>query len=122
MMKMNFDKTYKEWLIELKLKIRSTQIKASVAVNSVLIEFYWDLGRMIVEKQASWGGGLLEQLSIDLKAEFPGMEGFSLTNLKYCRLFYTYTTNSPQLGDEFKKLSSPQIGDENLLLWFSKIP
>lgn len=40
---------YVNWLKELKTKIRSTQAKAALAVNSALIEFYWDLGRMISE-------------------------------------------------------------------------
>jgi hypothetical protein len=41
---------YKEWVVELKSKIRSVQVKAALAVNSTLIEFYWDLGKMIHEK------------------------------------------------------------------------
>jgi predicted nuclease of restriction endonuclease-like (RecB) superfamily len=83
---------YKIWISELKLKIRSTQIKASIAVNATLIQFYWELGKMIVEKQTqtSWGGKLLEQISSDLKNEFPDMKGFSVRNLKYCRLFYNF--------------------------------
>ena len=48
---MNLQNTdYKDWLVELKSKIRSVQLKAAVAVNSALIEFYWDLGKMITEK------------------------------------------------------------------------
>lgn len=39
------DKEYKDWLIELKSKIRSSQIKAAIAVNTALIEFYWELGK-----------------------------------------------------------------------------
>jgi predicted nuclease of restriction endonuclease-like (RecB) superfamily len=83
---------YKTWISELKLKIRSTQIKASIAVNTTLIQFYWELGKMIVEKQTqtSWGEKLLDQISNDLKDEFPDMKGFSVRNLKYCRLFYNF--------------------------------
>jgi predicted nuclease of restriction endonuclease-like (RecB) superfamily len=83
---------YKIWINELKLKIRSTQIKAAIAVNSVLIQFYWDLGKMIVDKQtqSTWGDKLLEQISKDLKDEFPEMKGLSVTNLKYCKVFYNF--------------------------------
>jgi predicted nuclease of restriction endonuclease-like (RecB) superfamily len=83
---------YKSWIGELKLKIRSTQIKAAIAVNSTLIQFYWELGKMIAEKQShtAWGGKFLEQISKDLKDEFPDMQGFSVRNLKYCRLFYNF--------------------------------
>ncbi len=102
---------YKNWLNELKSKIKSVQIKAVIAVNSVLIEFYWELGKMIVEKQTHWGSQFLETLSKDLKTEFPEMSGFSVTNLKYCKLFYSYFSIRPQAGDELKSLNSPQAED-----------
>ena len=85
-----FDTDYKNWITELKNKIRSTQIKASIAVNTVLIEFYWEIGKMISEKENVWGSKFLEKLSIDLKSEFPDLKGFSVTNLKYCKLFYNF--------------------------------
>ncbi len=86
------DQDYKIWINELKLKIRSTQIKAAIAVNSALIEFYWELGKMITQKQSqtACGGKFLEQISKDFKDEFPDMQGFSVRNLKYCRLFYNF--------------------------------
>ena len=84
---------YKKWLIELKSTIKQRQIKAAVAVNSQLIQLYWELGKQIVEKQeqAQWGSGFVDQLSKDLKAEFPDMGGFSKRNLELLRqwvLFY----------------------------------
>jgi predicted nuclease of restriction endonuclease-like (RecB) superfamily len=115
-------KEYKDWLITLKHKVRSTQLKAAVSVNSVLIEFYFELGKSISEKQTAWGSGFLIQLSKDLRSEFPKMEGFSETNLKYCRLFYNYFTNRPQAGDELEKANRPQAGDEMMLLQFKQIP
>jgi hypothetical protein len=59
------NKDYKTWLIDLKSKIQQSQIKAALAVNSQLIQLYWDLGRQIVEKQetAKWGSGFIDQLS-----------------------------------------------------------
>jgi hypothetical protein len=50
---------YKIWLAGLKLKIRSVQVKAALAVNAALIEFYWKLGKMISEKQTQWGQQIL---------------------------------------------------------------
>jgi len=84
-----FDQEYKTWISTLKNKVRSTQIKAAIAVNSILIEFYWELDKMISEKQTAYGTAFLEQVSKDLKAEFPDMSGFSVTNHRYCRLFIT---------------------------------
>lgn len=88
------DKSYKAWLTELKGKILSAQLKAAVAVNIQLLEFYWELGADIIEKQknAKWGDGLIEQLSRDLMSEFPEMKGFSRTNLLYVKkwcVFYS---------------------------------
>ncbi len=103
---------YKAWLTELKAKIRSAQFKAAVTVNTQLIEFYWDLGKMIANKQKIWGSHFLENLSKDLKAEFPEMEGFSVTSLKYCRMFYNFFSGSPQVGDDLKESISPRVGDE----------
>ena len=70
---------YKNWFIALKTNIRQRQIKAAMAVNSQLILMYWELGKEIVEKQeqAKWGSGFIDQLSQDLKVEFPDMGGFS---------------------------------------------
>jgi len=88
----NIDKDYLNWFSEIKSKIRSTQIRAALAANATLIEFYYDLGRMIVEKQAqsAWGDKLVQQLSKDLQAEFPEMSGLSYTNLMYCKQFFSY--------------------------------
>jgi len=116
---------YKNWLSELKGKIRSTQIKAALAVNSALIQFYWELGKTISEKQTAWGSKFLETLSKDLKDEFPDMEGFSVSNLKTCKLFYQFFPIGSQVanqsGSDQKLIGSqavnqlqisPQAGDE----------
>jgi predicted nuclease of restriction endonuclease-like (RecB) superfamily len=87
------DIAYKNWIVELKSKIRSSQVKASLAINAALIEFYWDLGKMIAEKQTAWGTKFIEQVSHDLQVEFPEMKGLSTTNLKYCRSFYVFYQN-----------------------------
>jgi predicted nuclease of restriction endonuclease-like (RecB) superfamily len=90
----NLDPSYKQWITELKEKVRSAQLKAAVAVNTELIQLYWDLGKMITEKQTAYGTGFLQQLSKDLTDAFPDMKGFSLRNLKYCRNFFEFY-NSP---------------------------
>jgi len=111
MSKMLLNQDYIEWLKQLKSEIRSTQIKAAIAINSTLIDFYFALGKMIAEKTVIWGSKLLETLSADLKKEFPDMQGFSITNLKYCRLFYNYAPIRPQVEDELENSQSPQAGD-----------
>ncbi len=101
---MQIDDNYKIWIQEVKQKIRSTQLKAAIAVNRELILFYWDLGNMLSEKikTSNWGDKVLENVSKDLKDEFPEMKGFSVSNLKFSRLFYEYFAFSSQLEDEFQ--------------------
>ena len=86
------DKNYIEWVKKLKQKFRQCQLKAVVKVNSELLNFYWELGKEIVEKQkeTKWGSKFLERLSKDLMAEFPNVKGFSLRNLKYIRQWYLF--------------------------------
>jgi len=83
---------YKQWLGELKQKFQQTQLKAAVRVNSTLLEFYWGLGKDIVEKQteSTWGSGFLKQLSHDLMSEFPDIKGFSKRNLEQVRRWYSF--------------------------------
>ena len=81
---------YNQLLADVKERIRSAQYAALKAVNTELVGLYWDLGRMIVERQnqAAWGTSVVEQLSQDLRREFPGVTGFSVQNLWYMRQFY----------------------------------
>ena len=103
---------YKEWLSQIKQKFQSSQIKASIQVNSTLLEFYWNLGNEIVEKQknSTWGSGFLKQLSVDLIAEFPDVKGFSYTNIKNIRQWFLFWQ---QLVSELKTIKSQQVVGES---------
>jgi predicted nuclease of restriction endonuclease-like (RecB) superfamily len=91
-------------------------------VNSALIEFYWDLGRMIAEKESIWGSKLIEQISRDLKGEFPEIQGLSTSNLKYCKRFFLYYESSigQQPVDQFSNYLVAQIPWGHNILIFSK--
>ena len=80
---------YATLLGDLKQQIRSAQIRAALSVNRELLHLYWQIGRLLVERQknARWGAKVLDQLSADLRREFPDIKGFSTTNLKYMRSF-----------------------------------
>ena len=91
--------SYAEFLIEVKRHIKSSQAKAALSVNAALIQMYWNIGAMIAVSQDnySWGNNVIEQLSRDLKNEFPGVSGFSRTNLFSIRKFYLlYRTEKVQ--------------------------
>ena len=80
---------YKTLLTEIKLKLKAAQLRAAAAVNQQLLQFYWEIGKLILDKQqaSKWGDKLINALETDLRASFPDTEGFSRTNLKYMRRF-----------------------------------
>ncbi|WP_065107546.1 PDDEXK nuclease domain-containing protein [Streptobacillus moniliformis] len=86
---------YKKLIIELKDKVRSSQLKAAVKVNYELLDLYWNLGKEIVERENkySWGDRFLLLLSKDLQNEFPEIKGFSKENLKHIRYWYQFYSN-----------------------------
>ena len=91
--------SYKQLLATIKQQVQSAQAKAALAVNSSLIQLYWNMGKMIADNQALFEGrnNYVEQLAKDLRAEFPDMKGFSRSNLFYIRKFYQfYATVSVQ--------------------------
>ena len=81
---------YAALLDEIKGRIRSAQIKASLAVNSELIGLYWSIGHDIVQRQhrEGWGQSVVDRLANDLRREFPAMTGFSAGNIRRMRAFY----------------------------------
>lgn len=81
---------YGKLLSEVKERIHRAQYEALKSVNKELIALYWDIGKIVVEKQEKhgWGKSIVENLSKDLQMEFPGMKGFSAQNLWYMRQFY----------------------------------
>ena len=118
------DKDYQHWLEQVKLRIRTARVKVSLAANAELITFYWDLGKMIIEKQSqtSWGDKLIEQVANDLKADFPDMTGLSTSNLKYCKRFYQFY--HAQIGqqpvDQLQTILVTQIPWGHNILIFTK--
>ena len=46
------DKEYVEWLSDLKQRFQRSQAKAAVRVNTAMLEYYWSMGRDIIQKQA----------------------------------------------------------------------
>ncbi len=80
------------WIQALKTKVRSAQTKASLSLNSQLIELYWEIGKDITQRQeqSNWGSKFIEQTAIELRSEFPTMKGFSRRNLYAIRQWYQF--------------------------------
>ena len=128
----HIDKEYANWIAEVKHHYRSAQVKAALKVNAEKLLFNWQLGRDLVQKKAEerWGAGVVEQISIDLKKEFPEDDGFSTRNLWYMKKWYVFYVQENelsflhQLGAEMQNTESQylikmhqlgaELGDEKL--------
>ena len=90
------DAEYAAWIAEIKHRYRSAQVKAAIKVNAEKLLFNWQLGRDLVQKKVEerWGAGVVEQVSLDLKREFPDADGFSTRNLWYMKQWYMFYAQS----------------------------
>jgi predicted nuclease of restriction endonuclease-like (RecB) superfamily len=81
---------YKEFLADLKQRIGTAQTRAALAVSRELLQLYWQIGGDIVLRQKAdgWGASMIERLARDLRKAFPGVEGFSASNIWRMRAFY----------------------------------
>jgi hypothetical protein len=82
-----------------KEKIRNSQLKAAVKVNTEMLMLYWEMGKELTGKQAqsNWGDKIITQLAKDLSSEFPGMKGFSRTNIFNIVKWYRFYSAAAQL-------------------------
>ena len=93
-------KKYTHLLETIKTRIRQAQYDALKAVNKEMIALYWDIGRMIVDRQEKqgWGKSVVENLAADLQKEFPGVQGYSKDNLWRMRKFYLQYRDNQKLA------------------------
>lgn len=126
--------SYKPFLEEIKKRIRATQIKAAIAVNKDLIKLYWSIGKDLVERQKTegWGSKLIEKFAKDLQIEFPGIEGFSRSNIFFMRSFYLAYEQVQQAARRFENLPIfnipwwhnvillTRLKDTKLRLWYAQ--
>jgi len=77
-------------LADIKGRIRSAQTRAILAVNSELVRLYWDIGKLIDERQQheGWGAAVIPRLAAELRNELPDLKGFSERNIKRMLAFY----------------------------------
>jgi predicted nuclease of restriction endonuclease-like (RecB) superfamily len=70
--------------------IVATREKSLQAVNTALIDLYWNVGEIISRKitAAEWGDGVVAQLAEYIARTQPGLRGFTRSNLFRMRQFY----------------------------------
>ena len=112
----HIDADYADWIADIKSRYRSAQVKAAVKVNAEKLLFNWQLGRDLVQKKAEerWGAGVVEQVSLDLKREFPDADGFSVRNLWYMKQWYLFYTQGEeeilhQAGAELQRIENQYV-------------
>ncbi|MCF0124885.1 MAG: hypothetical protein HUJ68_03875 [Clostridia bacterium] len=81
------EKEYKDIINNIKNEIKSTQYKVALQNNINLIGLYFRLGK-ILDDNYKYGNKFIDEVSKDLKNEFPDATGFSVRNLKYMKKFY----------------------------------
>ena len=80
------------YINEIKKILKNARQKAYTAVNSAMVEAYWEIGRRIVEEEqngkerAEYGKEILQNLSKELTEEFG--KGYSYRTLREIRQFY----------------------------------
>lgn len=98
---------YSGLLTEIKERIRQSQARAALSVNAEMILMYWDIGRMIQQRQQmeGWGAAVIPRLASDLKNELPDVKGFSERNIGRMIAFYReYSNGSVILPQPVAKL------------------
>jgi hypothetical protein len=76
---------FADLLGRIKQRIRQGQTRAMLSANAEMIMTYWDIGRMIQERQVreGWGTSVIPRLSRDLRNELPEVKGISERNIGY---------------------------------------
>ena len=110
------DNEYALWINEVGKRYKNSQIKAAVKVNEEMLEFYWQLGKDISNKERKhdYGKAFFKNLSLDLQNVLPDVKSFSVTNLHYMKWFYELYPDVqilPQLEVELNTDTNlPQVG------------
>ena len=98
---------YRQFVADVKERIRQAQYQALRAVNTQQIQLYWELGQLIVERQLQhgWGKSIVETLAHKLQAEFNGISGFSTANLWRMRAFFVAYRQNEFLAPLVREIS-----------------
>ena len=106
------DKDYVKWLADIKQRFQHCQLKTSVRINTAMLEFYWSIGRDLVNLRVEdrWGDKVVKQFSLDMRNTFPNETGFSHSNVKYMKQWYSFYYERVVIGQQLigQLVSSPK--------------
>lgn len=91
---------YPVMLAEIKTRIRAAQVKAVMSANREMLLLYWDVGRIVSQRQKKegWGAAVIPRLARDIRNELPEVKGFSARNIDRMVAFYR---EYPEFGVDF---------------------
>ena len=121
--------SYQSYIQDLKREISRARVKAALSVNRELVLLYWKIGKKILEmqKKEKWGAKVIEQISIDLRKDFPEMKGLSITNLHYMRKFASSTQEHEFLQAPLGEITwyhnialLDKVGSQSERLWYAQ--
>lgn len=111
---------------EIKAEIQKAQYRATVKVNSELLLLYYNIGKAI-NRHKVWGNKFIENLSRDLRLEYPDAKGYSERNLNYMSKFAERFPEEEILQEVLAKLSwyhvvtlMDKVKERPVLLWYAK--
>lgn len=122
------DDNYKNWITDVSMRFKNSQIKAAMKVNEEMLRFYWTLGKEMVaiKETVSWGSHFYQQVSKDLIGALPEVKSFSPRNLLYMSQFYKMYSDfeiTPQFDAQNDDSEiTPQAGAKSLLQSIFMIP
>ena len=118
---------YKETLKLIIQKIEIAQQRDVISTNITLLDLYWDIGNIILnkKKEQGWGAKVIDTLSNDITTAFPNTKGYSSRNLKYMSQFAKTYSNYLDIKEELSKVSwshnlvlMSKIKNENERIWY----
>ncbi len=120
---------YAQMLSEIKQRIQQERLRVVLAANAAMVLLYWDIGRMILDRQQreGWGAKVIDRLSADLRQATPEMQGLSPRNLKYMRTFAAAWPDRKMVQRVVAQLPWRQniallerLDDEKARLWYAE--
>ncbi len=103
--------SYATTLQEIKTHLRNARVRAVLAANPIVIEAYWQTGKIILarQKEAAWGAKVIDRLAADLQEAFPDMGGLTRRNLFSMRAFAESFPDGPIVKQLVSQLPWGQI-------------
>jgi predicted nuclease of restriction endonuclease-like (RecB) superfamily len=104
-------------LADIKLRIQRAQARAVLSVNAELVHLYWDIGRIVAQRQreAGWGAGIIPRIARELHNELPELKGFSDRNLKLMVQFARAYPDAFPSTDEFGQPAVAQLAKSQIV-------